>query len=203
MTSNGATGRRPEQDRAFLDLITAVEGELHGCIQRRVRSVHTTQNIVQQTFLLAWGSASFDPERADAGAWLFTTARRLAKDWLESAESKSFSLEDLSVRMRGDGSYGSRSAQLVDRRTRDPLINLIEEERNRNLDAALARLPEDQRDILERYYLRQEGTQAEIAQAMGRISLAAFNSRLNRARKALTHEILMLRRPDGKDGGRL
>jgi RNA polymerase sigma-70 factor (ECF subfamily) len=180
--------------------MTEVEGELHGCIQRRVRSVHTTQNIVQQTFLLAWRSASFDPERADAGAWLFTTARRLAKDWLESSESKSFSLEDLSVRMRGDGSYGSRSTQLVDRRTRDPLIDLIEEERKRNLDAALARLPEEQRDILERYYLREEGTQAEIANAMG-TTLATFNNRLNLARKALKREILMLRGRNGKDGG--
>ena len=71
----------------------------------------------------------------------------------------------------------------MDRKCRDPLIDLIEEEMDRNLDTALARLPAEQRDVLERYYLHQEGTQLELAEAM-HLSLAAFNSRLNRARSS-------------------
>jgi hypothetical protein len=38
MTGDGATGGRPRQERAFLDLMTEVEGELLGFIQRRVKS---------------------------------------------------------------------------------------------------------------------------------------------------------------------
>ena len=199
MTGDRATCQRPGQERAFLDLITEVEGELRGFIQHRVGSGHATQDIVQRTFLLAWGDARFDPEHAYARAWLFKTARRLVIDWLESEESNSISLDDLSERVRRDGSRGSCSALPVDQRARDPLTDFIEAERNRNLDAALARLPADQREVLERYYLRQEGTQFAIAEAMG-LSVAAFNSRLNRARKELKRAILMLRGRDGWEG---
>ena len=43
---------------------------------------------------------------------------------------------------------------------------MIEEERNRKLDVALSMLSDDQREVLERYYLRKEGTQYDIAQAL-------------------------------------
>jgi RNA polymerase sigma factor (sigma-70 family) len=79
----------------------------------------------------------------------------------------------------------------------DPIARLIKKERKRNLEAALARLTEDDRMILTRYYLLQEGTQIKIAEAMG-IPVATFNNRLNHARKRLKREIL--RGPDGEDG---
>jgi RNA polymerase sigma factor (sigma-70 family) len=74
-------------------------------------------------------------------------------------------------------------------RARDPLLDLTAAEEKRNLHAALSRLPDDQREVLERYYLREEGTRSEIADAMG-ISLATFNNRLNDARKKLKRAIL-------------
>jgi RNA polymerase sigma-70 factor (ECF subfamily) len=154
-----------------------------------------TQDIVQKTFLLAWKDTQFDATHVHARAWLFKAARRLAIDWLESAESHSISLEDLSQRARRDDTRGSRSA-LSDDRASDPLLVLIREERSRNLNAALASLRDDQREILERYYLRPEGTQFEIAEVMG-LSVAAFNSRLNRARIELKRAILILRVHDG------
>ncbi len=72
---------------------------------------------------------------------------------------------------------------------------MIEEERNRKLDLALSMLSDDQREVLERYYLRKEGTQYDIAQALG-LTIAAFNSRLNRARKELKRLILKVRGHD-------
>ena len=148
--------------------------------------------------LFSWpgDDAKFDPTHVYARAWLFKTARRLAGDWLASAENNSISLEDLSQRDREGGSRGSRSAIPVDRKARDPLTKLIDEEMNRNLAFALDRLEQDQRDVIERYYLRQEGNQVEIAEAMG-LSVAAFNSRLNRARKELKRQILIIRGRDG------
>jgi RNA polymerase sigma-70 factor (ECF subfamily) len=199
MESERATCRQPGPERAFVQLIRGVEDELRGFIRRRLGYEHSTQDIVQKTFLLAWGDSKFDPEHPYARAWLFKTASRLAIDWLESVESNSISLEDLSERVRRDSSRGSRSAVPVDRKARDPLINLIEEEKERHLDAALASLPPDRREVLERYYLRQEGNQFEIAEAMG-LSVAAFNSRLNRARKDLKRVILVIQGRDGWTG---
>jgi RNA polymerase sigma factor (sigma-70 family) len=199
MAVDRATCRQPGQERAFLDLITGIEDELRGFVRHRVGSGHVTQDIVQKTFLLAWGDARFDPAHAHARAWFFKAARRLIIDWLESAESHSISLEDLSERVGRDSSRGSHSAMPVDRKARDPLIDLIDEERDRNLRAVLARLPADQREVLERYYLRQEGNQFEVAEVMG-LSVAAFNSRLNRARKELKRQILIMRGRDGWTG---
>jgi RNA polymerase sigma factor (sigma-70 family) len=198
MPGNQAMCGRSEKEQAFLELITGVEGELRGFVRNRVGSGHVTLDIVQKTFLLAWRDVRFDPAHVHARAWLFKTARRLVIDWLESARSNSISLDDLSERERADGSRGSCSAVPVDRRARDPLIGLIEEERKGSLDVALARLPQDLREVLERYYLRQEGTQFEIAEAMS-LSVAAFNSRLNRARKELKRLILIARGRDELD----
>jgi RNA polymerase sigma-70 factor (ECF subfamily) len=201
MAVDRALCRHSEQENAFLELINRVEGELGGVVRHLVRSRHATQDIVQKTFLLAWRDAKFDPTHVYARAWLFRTARRLVSDWLASAESNSVSLDDLSERDRRDGSRGSRSAMPVDRTDGDPLTKLIDEERNRSLALAMSWLEEDEREVIERYYLRQEGTQFEIAEAMG-LSVAAFNSRLNRARKQLKREILIISEHDGQMGPR-
>jgi RNA polymerase sigma factor (sigma-70 family) len=199
MTSHGATRWRPEQERAFVGLFTEVEGELLGFIRRRVRSRGDPWDFVQQIFLLAWSNPEFDPEHADARAWLFNRARWLVADWSKSAENSSGTLEDVSVGMRRDGSWGSRTAEPVDRRAHDPLIALIEAEKNRNLAAALAQLPEDERDAIEWYYLGEKRTQFEIADAL-KLTVPCFNSRLNRGRKGLKRAILILRGRDVEDG---
>jgi RNA polymerase sigma factor (sigma-70 family) len=188
MTGDRATCQRPGRERAFLDLITEVGGELRGFIQQRVGSGHA-KDFVHQTFCLAWCSAKFDPEHTEARAWLFKTAKRLVRDWRESGESNVINLGDL-------------SEQTADSKARDPLVELIKKVEKRILHAALAMLPDDQRDAIERYYLREEGTQIEIAAKMG-ISVAAFNSRLNRGRKALKRAILVLCGSDGEDGAGL
>jgi RNA polymerase sigma-70 factor (ECF subfamily) len=193
MASHSVTCRQPGREQAFLELITGVEGELQEFIRHRVGSRHGAQDIVQKTFLQAWRDAKFDPGHIYARAWLFNTARRLSIDWLRAEQSHSISLGKLSERARRNGSHAARS---VDPKARDPLIALIDEERSRNLNAAIATLPAEQREILERYYLRQEGTQLEIAEMMG-LTLAAFNSRLNRARMELKRAILLLRARDG------
>jgi RNA polymerase sigma-70 factor, ECF subfamily len=197
MAANGATFPQRERQQAFLEFVRSHESELRGFARSRVGSEHVTQDIVQTAFLNAWTDARFDPRHPYARAWVFTTARRLILDWRRSEESNSVSLDDLSARAQRDGSRGSQSAVPVDQRTRDPLGLMIEEERNRKLDLALSMLSDDQREILERYYLRKEGTQYDIAQALG-LTIAAFNSRLNRARKELKRLILKVRGHDGE-----
>jgi RNA polymerase sigma-70 factor (ECF subfamily) len=197
MAVNGASFPQPGRQRAFLEFVRMHESELRGFARSRVGSEHVTQDIVQTTFLNAWTDARFDPRHPYARAWVFTTARRLILDWRRSEESNSVSLDDLSARAQRDGSRGSQSAVPVDQRTRDPLGLMIEEERNRKLDLALSMLSDEQREVLERYYLRKEGTQYDIAQALG-LTIAAFNSRLNRARKELKRLILKVRGHDGE-----
>jgi RNA polymerase sigma-70 factor (ECF subfamily) len=189
MTDNGTLqGRRPERSAAFLELINRTEAPLRGFIRRQIGPVHAVDDVLQRTFLNAWAHAEFDPSRADARAFLFTSACHLITDWIRSHESKSVSLDELSAR-------GSLVPSMVDRHARDPLARLMAAESAEILRAALARLDAEHQEVLERFYLRQEGTQLEIATTMG-LSLAAFNSRLNRARVELKR-ILLARRSDG------
>ena len=183
MVGDSVSCRPPWQQRAFLDLIKGAEGELIAYVRRCVGTGDDAHDIVQKTFLRAWRDAKFDPTHHEARAWLFKTAKRLVIDWLRSQQSNSISLGDL-------------TAMPADRKARDPLGELIDRETERYLDTALVSLPDDQREVLERYYLRQEGTQFQIAGSMG-LSVAAFNSRLNRARNELKRVILILQRRDG------
>jgi RNA polymerase sigma factor (sigma-70 family) len=186
MLGDRVTCRPPRQQRAFVDLVTRVEDELRAYVRRCVGTGNEAHDIVQKTFLRAWGDSRFDPEHPEARAWLFKAAKRLIIDWLRSEDSNSISLSDLTAMPR-------------DRKVRDPLADLIEEEMGRYLDAAMASLAEDHREVLERYYLRQEGTQFQIAGAMG-LSVAAFNSRLNRARIELKRTILSIQKCNGWTG---
>jgi RNA polymerase sigma-70 factor (ECF subfamily) len=189
MKGGGAMRRSPEQYEVFLELITKVEGELLGFVHHRVGGGRDAKNIVQETFLRAWQDTEFDPCHPHARAWLFKTASNLSADHLKSADSTSVSLDEMSENLWGEGSRGSMSSLLLDRNTRDPLVELIAQEDQRRLAAALARLRADYREVLVRYYLRKEGTQYQIAEAMG-LSVANFNTRLNRARVALKNELL-------------
>ena len=81
---------------------------------------------------------------------------------------------------------------------RDPLARMMAEESAELLRAALTRLSADHQEVLDRFYLRQEGTQFQIAAAMG-LSVAAFNSRLNRARVELKRILRALRADSGLD----
>jgi RNA polymerase sigma-70 factor, ECF subfamily len=190
MAKNGMIQvRRSESRMAFLDLIKRVEPSLLAFVRQQMRSAFHADDIVQQTFLRAWSHADFDPGRVDARGYLFTIALNLVADWMRDNENKSESLDALSER-------GSLFPSTVDRQAHDPLARMIAQERREDLRTALARLDPDDREILDRFYLRQEGTQFQIASAMG-LSVAAFNSRLNRARIELKRRLRPGSSPDG------
>jgi RNA polymerase sigma-70 factor (ECF subfamily) len=168
----------PEVRDAFLELLSGAEAELIGFVHRLVRSRDVAENVVQETFFRAWRHQAFDPTRPEARACLFTIATNIVRDWTRKADHSSVSLESV------NNSIDSLGSIRVDQLRDDPLATLIAREDSRTLHGALAKLEPEAREALERFYLRQEGTQIEIAQAMG-VSVAAFNSRLNRARKDL------------------
>jgi RNA polymerase sigma-70 factor (ECF subfamily) len=189
--NGGGSGR----GRSFVEFVRRHEGELRGWIERHVSCKDRTQEILQKSFCRAWSSRTFDPEHQDARAWIFKTAKNLIVDFQQSSESASISLDDLSERAGIAGSRVSPAAALVDRKHRDPMARMIEQEKSQTLNVALGVLAHQYRDVLERYYLRQEGNQYQIAQALG-LTIAAFNSRLNRARKELKRILLSMRRHD-------
>jgi len=192
-----STRASPDQRAAFLSLLGEVEAELTNYVRRRVGSRHQAENIVQETYLRAWRHATFDPTRPDARACLFTIATNLIRDWLGYSGSRVLSLNELSNPSSRSASQGSLPSLLVDQQACDPLGRMIAAEDRERLHAALAMLAPEHRDALERFYLHQEGTQFEIAGAIG-ITVAAFNSRLNRARRDLKRALIGLRLLEGE-----
>ncbi len=186
-----------DQRAAFLTLLGEVETELTSYVRRRIGSRHQAENIVQETYLRAWRHEAFDPTRPDARACLFTIATNLIRDRLGHSGSRVLSLDELSHSSCRSASHESLAPLLMDQQTYDPLGRMIAAEASERLHTALEMLAPEHRDALERFYLHQEGTQFEIAEAIG-ISVAAFNSRLNRARRDLKRALSGLRLLEGE-----
>jgi RNA polymerase sigma-70 factor (ECF subfamily) len=127
---------------------------LLGLLLRILRSRAEAEDVLQEVFLQVWQQArSFDPARGRAFTWLVTLARSRAIDRLRAVDSR----ERAAQRSAGDAPPEPARAEWVDE-------TAIRAERAEAVRAALAELPEEQRQVLVLAYL--EGmSQSEIAEA--------------------------------------
>jgi RNA polymerase sigma-70 factor (ECF subfamily) len=161
---------RPEQDELDSELLRAVaRGDeaafarvydryapiLLGLMLRILRSRPEAEDVLQEVFLQVWQQArSFDPARGRAFTWLATLARSRAIDRLRAVDSR----ERAAQRSVEDGQPPAAESQ----RWADE--EAIRAERAEAVRAALAELPEEQRQVLVLAYL--DGmSQSEIAAA--------------------------------------
>ncbi|HEX8151428.1 MAG TPA: sigma-70 family RNA polymerase sigma factor [Pyrinomonadaceae bacterium] len=161
---------RPEQDELDAGLLRAVaRGDeaafarvydryapiLLGLMLRILRSRPEAEDVLQEVFLQVWQQArSFDPARGRAFTWLATLARSRAIDRLRAVDSR----ERAAQRSAEDGLPPAAAAHgWADEEA-------IRAERAEAVRAALAELPEEQRQVLVLAYL--DGmSQSEIAAA--------------------------------------
>jgi RNA polymerase sigma-70 factor (ECF subfamily) len=112
------------------------------------------EEVVQETFLQVWAQAGrYDPKRSSVPTWLVLLARSRAIDLLRSRGVRERAVAGVAAEARADASpEGPRAVWYEERRER--------------LAKALAALPEQQRQVLERtFYLGM--SQREIAEATG------------------------------------
>jgi len=127
---------------------------LHDHLLRLTGSESTTEELVAETFLRAWGSiASGGRPPAAFGLWLTAIATQAARDLAHLAQSRpELVSDDLGP---WDDRLEGADADLLARCTED----LVRD--------ALERLPEQQRDVLvKRFY--DEQTVAQVARGLGR-----------------------------------
>ncbi len=121
------------------------------------------EELVQEAMLTVWRKAkSYDPNRAAAGAWVYTVARNLAIDWMRKQKYPTYSLE----------SWHEDDHHIET----DPGEKKVVEEK---MAKAIKKLPEEQAQVI--YMSFYEGrSHTEISARLG-IPLGSVKSRIRLA----------------------
>ncbi len=158
---------------AFGRIVRRYQGIVSGIVYGMLGDFHKSEDIAQETFLVAWKKLGELRDVAKLPGWLCGIARNLAKKHLER-NPKIPCLTD-------------SDAETFPATSDDPAARLAREERNRLLWDALENIPEKFRVPLVLYY-RSEQSVVDIAAAL-ELSEEALHMRLSRARKYLRKEL--------------
>lgn len=170
-------GVAPDARADFEQLFRDTRTDLLAYIMRRSPSAEDAADMLAETYLIAWRKLDAIPTDERARLWLFGVARNL----LLKGASRRRSHHALVERLAGE----LRSAH--------PPHTPVEDERSSALRAALAALPERDREIL--MLTAWEGlTPKQIAAVMG-TPVNLVRVRLHRARTGLKRDIPPRRRP--------
>jgi RNA polymerase sigma-70 factor (ECF subfamily) len=164
--------RQPEDQAAaqqrFLSLFLRSEREIFRYVAALVPSVADAEDIVQQTAIALWEKFdAYDPNQPFT-PWACRFALNKAKQWIERRQRWQALLENGLVE------------ELAQRR--EELRPEIES-RLRHLEGCVAKLPEEQRSIVEGYYYQRDGIE-KLAENSGR-TVAATYKVLQRIRQSL------------------
>jgi RNA polymerase sigma factor (sigma-70 family) len=133
----------------------------YGLALRVLRDSALAQDAVQDAFLAAWRTAaSFDPRRGTAQTWLLTLVHRRAVDVVRREQRRRTDPLDDAPVASGESTEEEASVR----------------EQRREVQAALAQLPPDQREALELAYYGGL-TQSELAERLG-IPIGTVKSRM-------------------------
>lgn len=153
---------------------------LLGLARKVVQDRDDAEEVVQEAFVHAWSRArTYDGERSSVATWLVLITRSRAIDRVRSRSV----MERTHAGARSDLTGLDASA--------DGSAHVLHEERRLRVQAELAKIPEEQRRVLELAFYRGF-TQREIAEATG-IPLGTVKTRtllaMKKLRTALRDEI--------------
>jgi RNA polymerase sigma-70 factor (ECF subfamily) len=142
-----------------------------------LREARDAEDIVEETFWQAWRNAGrFDAARGSVGTWLLTICRSRALDRIRARRRKQ---EDT---LDADAPYESPEP--------DPAATMVANETGRIVRAALAELPDEQRQAVELAYFRGL-SQSEIAEKTGQ-PLGTVKTRVRLAMAKLREKLGVL-----------
>jgi RNA polymerase sigma-70 factor, ECF subfamily len=164
----------------FLSLFLRSEKEIFRYVAALVPNVSEAEDIVQQTAIALWEKFdAYDPAQPFT-PWACRFALNKARQWIER-------------RQRWQALLEKGLAEEVVRR-REELQPQIED-RLRQLETCLTRLPDDQRALVEGYYYHRTGIES-LAESSGRTVAATYKA-LQRIRHSLQGCIQNAGRPEG------
>ncbi|NMM77018.1 RNA polymerase subunit sigma-24 [Acidovorax sp. SRB_14] len=156
---------------AFSELVARFQDRIYRFLVRLTRSHDDALELTQDTFLNAYKALPRWTPQARLSTWLFRIARNLAFDWLRRGKRVDFvPLSDEEEALCPDPAPGP-----------DAVLETVQ--RYQGLEASLARLPTEHREIL---LLREiEDMSYEEIAAVLDIGLGTVKSRIARARAGL------------------
>jgi RNA polymerase sigma-70 factor (ECF subfamily) len=164
-------------ERAFRELFARYAPVAHALAFRLVRQAQVAEEIVQEAFLAVWRTPErYDAARGSVRSWLMGTVHHRAVDAVRREQAQ---------RRRAD-----QAAALAPRVIEDPIDDVVSAldlpGERRLVQKALAGLPDEQRDVIERMYF--DGmSQSQIAERTG-LPLGTVKSRtLLAMRRLRTH----------------
>jgi RNA polymerase sigma-70 factor (ECF subfamily) len=163
---------RQQDPRRFEALYDAHYGALVAYARRRTVGHVDAQDVVADTFTIAWRRLAEVPEGEAALPWLYGVARRVLANQRRGNQRRS----DLAVRLRGQASV-----------TPDVESQVVGRDERRTVLAALERLRPVDQEIL-RLAVWEELSHRDIAAVVG-CSESSVAVRLHRARSRLGREI--------------
>lgn len=166
------TVRNAEASEAFRALFGRTHAQVLAYCRRRTTTLADANDAAAETFLVAWRRFADVPAGEAALPWLFGTARRVLSNQRRSHRR----WRRLHLRVQGTALHGGV----------EPADAVIVRQEHRDVLAALAQLPEDDRELIRLTTL--DGVSiADAAQILG-CSRNAVDQRLHRARQRLTVE---------------
>ncbi len=176
--------RSLEGDReAFGQIVRQYQGLVSGVTFGLTGDYHQSEDLAQETFIVAWKSLGElrDPQKLPH--WLCGIARNLTRNLAKNDRSRHATARTLSRNLSQDTENIENLAATAD----TPLDHAIRAERNRLVVEALQKIPEKYRLPLV-LNIRSGMTTAEIARLL-EISESTFYQRLSRAKKFLRIEL--------------
>jgi RNA polymerase sigma-70 factor (ECF subfamily) len=164
---------------AFRQLVEIHQHAVIGTVAKMLGNPSDAEDIAQQVFLRVWRNAKRYRPDAKFTTYLFTITRNLVFNETRRRGRK----KEVSSDEREENTH----LLLADRPERQPDAELLQEELQQAVDAAIAALPETQRlaVVLRRY---EQLSYEEIAKVL-ELSVAAVKSLLFRARSSLRESL--------------
>jgi RNA polymerase sigma-70 factor (ECF subfamily) len=170
-------------DAAFAELVDKYKQPVMNLAYRILRDATEAEDVAQNVFLQAYKSAPRYEVSAKFSTWLFTIARNLC---LNEIRRRSRHPAD-SLEATGPESDDMPARQFEDRKTTLPTDAALEGELERNIEQALAELPEIQCTAI-LLCRRDDLSYEDIAKVLG-CSLSATKSLIHRGRETLKQKL--------------
>lgn len=158
------------------------QDRIYNALRKLTGNEDDAADLTQETFLKAMSHADSFRNESSTYTWLFRIAMNLATTWVRQTRRRR-TVQAGQIEREGEGSVlDGRSSSGI-----GPVQLAEEHERDQQVMAALARLPEEQRRLL---VLRDvEGMEYQQIAEVIDVPLGTLKSRLFRARLALREEL--------------